>query len=51
MENSADPDQLASSEASLSRSTLFSKGDMHQGSAGQVLNHTNLFILYNETHS
>ena len=35
MANSADPDQLASSEANRSGSTLFAKGGYINGSAGQ----------------
>ena len=38
MANSADPDQLASSEANWSGSTLFEKGRIYPGSAGQGLN-------------
>ena len=37
MANSADPDQLASSEANWSESTLFAKGRVYPGSAGQEL--------------
>ena len=41
MANSADPDQLASSEANWSGSTLFAKGRVYAGSAGQGLTETN----------
>ena len=37
MANSAEPDQLASSEANWSGSTLFAKGRAYLGSEGQVL--------------
>ena len=37
MTNSADPDQLASSEANWSGSTLFAKGRAYLGSAGPGL--------------
>ena len=38
MANSADPDQLASSEANRSGSTLFVKAGIDPGSAGKGLN-------------
>ena len=37
MANSADPDQLASEEVNWSGSTLFAKGIVYPGSAGQGL--------------
>ena len=37
MTNSADPDQLPSSEVNLSRSTLFAKEKAYWGSAGPGL--------------
>ena len=55
MTNSADPDQLASSEANWSGSTLFYKGRVYPGSAGQGLinqkqegTSVNLFFLFRE---
>ena len=38
MANSADPDQMASSEANWSGSILFAKAGLYSGSAGQGFN-------------
>ena len=45
MANSADPDQLASSEANWSGSTAVCKGRVYPGSAGQGLNSEQKEIL------
>ena len=47
MINSADPDQLASSEANWSGSTLFTK-TVYPGSAGQGLSGAFFFFLFRE---
>ena len=44
MTNSADPDQLAFSEANRSRSTLFAKVGIYPGSAGLGLSVVQFFL-------
>ena len=46
MTNSADPDQLASSEANWSCSTLFAKGRAYLGSVGQGLRKMQMNVFF-----
>ena len=50
MANSADPDQLASSEAQLIWIYTVCKGRVYPGSAGRGLNLKKTLIIYNEAY-